>query len=384
MPFHPQRQDKPLRSTSLDTYLVRIKMFLGWVKNVYLPGIELDELNLELITQVELVREFVNWGLSTRGNSYAWADMLVKAAVFVTKWWLSVNPPATDEAELKRVMNALLLMGIKPTTKQISQYSKSLGAEEKLAALRAYHRSLEHLNQPALTQSSRGDKLLTFEQLCQVLDYLKQCCAPLTKNGSKRSLASIRDSYQKYVMIKFLTYCPIRQREIRELSWGRTLFRESDRYVVKLSPSDHKTGSMTGKGREFPLPDVLTADLDEWLKVYRPGVETSHQFAFITLATAYGSEGKPLSQKAFYSAVTSTMKRATHIVLGESLSVTPHDFRRIAITHHRKFGNVDQAEALAIVMGHSVQEADEIYNLMTPREKAEKALNWWQSSPTNV
>jgi hypothetical protein len=37
-------------------------MFLGWVKNVYRPGMELNELNLELFTQVELVEEFVTGG----------------------------------------------------------------------------------------------------------------------------------------------------------------------------------------------------------------------------------------------------------------------------------------------------------------------------------
>ncbi len=377
VPFHPRRRDQPLRSVSINSYLAKIMVFLGWVKNVYLPGIDPDELNLELMTQVELVKEFVNWGLSERASGYAWASMTVKAAIFVTKWWLGINPTTTPAPELKRTLNALLLMGISPTTKQIEQLVQS-GATDKLTELRAYHRSLEYLKSPILTRDKYINKLLTFEQLCSVIDYLKLCCAPRTKSGSKRELLSIRDSYQKYVLIKFLTYCPIRQREIRELELGRTLWRESSGYVVRLSPLDHKTGSATGLGREFPLPDVLTADLDEWLNVHRRLVETNHQFVFISLAAESGTLGKPLTEKSFHSVVTSTMKRATHILFGEPKAVSPHDFRRIAITHHRQLGKEEHAEALALVMGHSVKEADEIYNLMTTFEKAQKGLNWWQ------
>jgi hypothetical protein len=38
------------------------------------------------------------------------------------------------------------------------------------------------------------------------------------------------------------------------LANGITLFREEDGYVVRLRPDDHKTGSKTGKDREFALP----------------------------------------------------------------------------------------------------------------------------------
>ena len=383
--FHPRRLQPPLRPASIKTYLMRIKMFLGWVKNVYRPGMELNELNLELFTQVELVEEFVNWGLGLRENSYTWAFQVVKAAIFVTKWWEANHPPTIDEPTPERLLAALELLGLKPTAKFFEQYSPSRSVTSRLDALQAYQRSLQRIEkkQPNSRRTLHAEKLLTFSECLQVLEYLEKCCANRRIGGILRSEAEVFKSVQRYTLIKLLVFCPIRQREIRELELGRTLKREEFGYVIKLSPSDHKTGSATGLSREFLLPEVLTATLDEWLNVWRGRVITNHQLVFISLGSKRHSEliGQPLSENALCSLVKTTMRRATNVLFGTPLSITPHDFRRIAITHQRKFGSPEQNEALAALMGHSLREADEIYNYMTPIEKTKKALNWWQPSP---
>ncbi len=103
-------------------------------------------------------------------------------------------------------------------------------------------------------------------------------------------------SVMRYTLIKLLVFCPIRQREIWELELGRTLKREEFVYVIRLSPEDHKTGSATGLSREFLLPEVLTATLDEWLNVWRVRVTTNYQLVFISLGSKRHSEliGQPL------------------------------------------------------------------------------------------
>jgi len=65
----------------------------------------------------------------------------------------------------------------------------------------------------------------------------------------------------------------------------------------------------------------------------------------------------------------------------EPKRINPHFFRNIGITHQRKHGDSDQQEALAEVMGHSVEEANRIYSLMSSREKTESAQNWWKPKP---
>lgn len=94
------------------------------------------------------------------------------------------------------------------------------------------------------------EKLVTFEQCVDVVKYLRKCCAPKRtafrkgqgKNhaGRKRSDEAIMLSWLRYLLVAILTYCPIRQRELRDLELGKTLFREEDGYVVRLRPEDHK------------------------------------------------------------------------------------------------------------------------------------------------
>lgn len=381
-PRHQSRSDKPLRRTSIETYKLKIYLFLGWIKNVYLPGIELEELNLELMTNLELVREFVNWGLYQKENSYAWASQVIKSALFVTKWWSSQDPQSTNNTSISTLVSAFESLGLKATPQFLDALGNLKQTTPKVDALRAYQRELQQQSKKqrlATSQIGAPKKLLTFEQCQQVVEYLKQCCAARRQGRQKRPDSTIRQSIQCYLIIKLLLYCPVRQREIRELELGRTLFREADRYIVFLEPDDHKTGSATGLGREFPLPDEFTPDLDEWLNGRRLEVETNHQFVFISQGSKgkKDSIGQPFSEKALCSMVKCVTRRATTVLFGKPMSLTPHDFRRIAITHHRQVGNLSHSEALATLMGHSVSEADKIYNQMTILQKAEKARNWW-------
>ncbi|MBW4474465.1 MAG: site-specific integrase [Stenomitos rutilans HA7619-LM2] len=186
-------------------------------------------------------------------------------------------------------------------------------------------------------------------------------------------------NWQRYLLIAILTYCPVRQRELRELELGRTLFREIDGYVIKLKPEDHKTGSKTGREREFRLPPILTDDLDEWLNTWRPKVQTNHKRVFLRLnLRRMENFGEPYEGSKLGEIIVRTMYTATGHLFGEPKRTSPHDFRRIAITWQRKYGSRDQDEALAEMMGHSVREADRTYSQLTSREKTDKAVKWWK------
>ncbi len=187
-------------------------------------------------------------------------------------------------------------------------------------------------------------------------------------------------SWQHYLLVAILLYCPVRQREIREYELGKTLFREPDGYWVKLGPDDHKTGSKTGKGREYQLPPHLTEDLDRWLQDWRPKIQTEHNYVFITPGSNAkpDSGGKPFTATSLGKFVKDRVYKVTSYLFEEPKRINPHFFRNIGITHQRKHGDSDQQEALAEVMGHSVEEANRIYSLMSSREKTEKARNWWK------
>jgi integrase len=145
--------------------------------------------------------------------------------------------------------------------------------------------SAKHEKEPKrlVSKEKLTEKLIPFDQVQEVVRYLRRCCATRTAGGYKRRDLTIIHSWQVYLIIALLAYCPIRQREVREMEIGRTLFREEKGYVVLLEPEDHKGGGFTGKGREFYLPSLLTEDLDTWLDVWRPKLRPVHNRVFIAV-----------------------------------------------------------------------------------------------------
>lgn len=357
-PEIPKRKDSPLRLVSFTRYQEAIFSFLGWLTNV--EGLPIDELSLDLMIDLDKLEDFIAWGINVKGNSYAWAQISGCAALNIAKW------------RYHKVSKKAMYRDI-----------------EVVELIRSKLNELTRKRAKEPSRFNRSERLLTFEQCIKVVEYLKKCCAPSgfkTSHGAqKRPEYAIMASWQKYLIIAILTYCPVRQRELRELEVGRTLFRESDCYVVKLSANDHKTGSKTGKGREYRLPNHLTEDLDYWLNIWRPKVTTEHQLVFMNLsqyATKFQQyQGIPLTTNKFTVLVKQTMVAATTYLFGEPKLTTPHDFRRIAITWQRKYGRREQDKALAEVMGHSVQEGDKTYSQLTSRDFTEKAQEWWKPEP---
>jgi len=224
---------------------------------------------------------------------------------------------------------------------------------------------------------------MTFHEAQKVVEYLKQCCSPLDKYGEERSERAVMKSWQRYLIVAIFTYCPVRQREVRELELNKTLLREADGYWVKLTQKQHKAGSKTCKGREYPLPLHLTADLDEWLQKWRPKVPTSHNLVFICMGSNHSpsSRGNPLTAGDMSDLVSAAVYKATSILFEVPRRTSPHMFRRIAITYQRRYGRPEQKEALAELMGHTVAEADRTYNEETSRERTLKASDWWKLEP---
>jgi integrase len=354
-PEVPKRQDPPIREVTFKSYRSAVLMFLGWLHHI--EEVDLEELRLELMSDRDWLDEFIAYGISDRGSSYGWAINMAAAALNIAKW-----------SNYRRSKS--------------SKY-RDIESVESIRALLS-ELSIKHKKEPKRTISKDAikEKLLTLQECIQVVHYLRKCCAPHTATGEKRHTTTIMSSWQRYLIIAILTYCPIRQREIRELELGVTLFRESDGYVIRLLPAQHKIGSRTGKEREFLLPDILTDDLDEWLNNWRPQVSTTHQRVFIKLQkNTVNTVGSPYEDSQLGSFVARAMYSATGYLFDSPKRTTPHDFRRIAITWQRQHGRREQDEALAEMMGHSVQEANDTYNYLTARDRTAKAKDWWKPGP---
>jgi site-specific recombinase XerD len=344
----PERKKRAICEETFQGYLDAICYFFGWRQNI--QGIVPETLRLEQIISVDLLKQFIKWGIVQRGNGYGWASQVGYAALAVAKW---LNPQSKRQ---------------------------NFSDIEQVEEIREYVRYLRNQHNDEESRQNLDEQRMSFHEAQKVVEYLKQCCHPKGKYGEGRSESAVMKSWQRYLIVAILTYCPVRQREIRELELNKTLFREADGFWVKLNKTQHKAGSKTRKGREYPLPVHLTADLDEWLQQWRPLVPTSHNLVFICTGSNRNPEsrGQPLKVIDVSDVVSAAVYKATSILFDNPRRTTPHMFRRIAITYQRRYGRSEQKEALAELMGHSVAVADRTYNEETGRERTLKASEWWK------
>lgn len=245
--YVPKRQDKKMREVTFNNHKTRLLNILGWLKNV--ESYQLADLDFKLLNDLKLLEKFFGWGINERGNTCGWAMGFCDLALNVAKWlhcYESKSPMYRDipvVEEIRMINNNLS-----------KQYQEQRKANKK---------------------AKRSEKEMTTEQCIEVVKYLRKCCASHDSSGAKRSDLSVIRSWQRYLLVAILTYCPVRQREIRELELERTLFRTPNGYRVVLEPEDNKTGDE----RDFILSDILApevvADIDEWLTIWRPKIQAA-------------------------------------------------------------------------------------------------------------
>ena len=254
----------------MDQHGYSIERFFGYLINITggdltTLGVVLEDLNtplaslkitksdltLSLMTELKLINKFIEWGLNDR--------------------WAGTGFPPNGYSWAK---------GVATTAKKIAQWQhRSSEDYDETEIVKALSRLIKRLNKRCKTDGTNLEEMPpSFEQCLMAIEWLRESCAPRSCSHKrstgkrKRKEIPILRSWLRYLICVLLLYCPVRQREIRELELNRTLFRREDGYWVLLKPDDHKHGSKTGRTREFPLPDCLTADFDEWLEVLRPRI----------------------------------------------------------------------------------------------------------------
>lgn len=353
----PEVQSRSTPAISKQTWLNRTKelgFFFGWLANIL--EYPTSSLKLEQVFDIKLLSSYIEWRINVRDNTYNSMRAILEASVSVAKFIAQDKKSAFDH-DMTEVLHNL-----------------HMKRKEINLKIKAYHQK---------RNESIIEHIIPFEQGVDVVDFLKEELFLYDAKGRKRTLFGLISSWRKYLIVAILLYCPVRQREIRELELNRTIFRRQDGYEVVLTPDDHKTGAKTGKDRVYYLPKHLTEDLDYWINSLRPQVNLNHNFVFFKTGNSSKAKdfGEPAHGQTIRAVVTHATFRALDILGYEMKGVRPHDFRRIAVTFHRQHGDRTLDEPLAELMGHSVDFANRYYDLTTSREKTSKATNWWQTEP---
>lgn len=336
------RKGSAVRTVTMDKHLKIINQFLGFLQNI-------DKQKLTSLSQLcdlDNLSALTEYLINERSCCYRTVQFYYTTSIEIAKFLYGKKAKA-DYRDIE------IISDLREKSIEINKKAKSEPSRKN---------TIEHI--------------VEFPILLKICRYLKQCTAEKLKDGNKRYSNAIYHSWCEYLMLLILTYRAPRQRELRELELGRTLIKKDGIYWIKLSPDDHKTGSKTGKGREFKLPPFISSELDYFLENIRPTIDTPDYPNILFL----GQKTRcPLTVQKVTSMISLTTRRAL-LSMGIDKWIRPHDFRNIAITHHRKHGNRNQDEGLAEIMGHSKEMADKTYSMMTSAEITEKAENWWEVS----
>ncbi len=297
-----ERKENLIREQTFNNYKKHILSFLGWYQQI--QGHSLDKVGLTEIFDIEQIKNFIDWGIEERKNSYGWAINIAQSMLLVAKWQHR-HRANSDWSDVNQVLELL-----------------------------EYTKCLRHKYQQEIAQKKEfvEQANLTSIECQKIVEYLRQCCAERDSSGTRRSEIAILRSWQHYMIVALMVYCPFRSKEIQELELSKSLFRQSDHSWTVLKAARYKMGSQP-ENRQYKITGQLAEDLDTWISIWRPKVPTTHKLVFIRLGSNRTPEslGQPLTDRDMWELVERAVYKATAAVLGNPKRINPHMLRQIFV-----------------------------------------------------
>ena len=383
----------PVKEVTAKKYEDQIRGLLGWMRLTIPrehPTESLTSMRVAFPTKTKrgaaLAFEHLQW-LSDERKCGAKYEMVALRAFIAAAKFLWGDEDEEDDTE-RPYANV-------PIVRQLRKINKDAGRRAQNAG----------------SASDVRKKWLSWDQYIDLVRSLEDECAPRLHDGGARSDSAVAWSLQRFLIFGLLSCVPDRQRTIRELEIGRTLFKEpaenagdgknaraakvnddsSDegleivnaertgwidlktsataeeyeyRWVIRHGPDDYKTGKDYGVRPPMVISPKLYGAMEEWIRTRRAHLKPTHDFLFTS------KNGGPLTDTAVHRLLTSTSYRLT------GRRTNPHLIRDMIITHLRGTDASErELEALAIYMGHSVAMQKGTYDRRTKEEKVAPAVD---------
>ena len=119
-----------------------------------------------------------------------------------------------------------------------------------VSELRGMHRDATSRARVAAPVSVEESKWIDWPVYLQLVKALEVDALEAKRtNGKPRTPREVASAMQTYLLFAILASVPDRQRTLRELQLGRTLFKDEGGYVIRHGPDDYKTGESRGCAR---------------------------------------------------------------------------------------------------------------------------------------
>jgi len=341
-------QSEPIAMVTAEKYADHLRAMLGWVHSV--QGVALDRLSFEEHIVPSADRDGVK-------PAFEYIQWLVKERKIAVR---------TELLVLRSVLHAAKFI-YHPHSKIRPNSGETPYADlEVVKELRALINTRRKASKIAPRVADEKAKWLDWPQYINLCNELRKECAALMQAKNEvvpRPNEDTAWSLQRYLIFAILSCCPDRQRTLRELELGRTLFKDDGKFIIRHSPDDYKTGKSYGERAPLFIAESIYPELEDYITKWRSHLSPQHNFLFTQ------ANGKPFTDKSLYKLFRTTAYRIT----GKRL--TPHMVRDAVITHLRgSNASEKELEALAIYMGHSITIQKSTYDRRTKSEKVEPAI----------
>ncbi|MGV0027304.1 hypothetical protein [Phormidesmis priestleyi] len=247
-------RQKPIRRLTLGLYHEGIERILGFQKQ---QGVSLNQLSLQQLLEPSVLKAHEKW-LRDRGISSNTIKADIRTAIPVAQWAFTRSFPTEDWHNPESV-------------KTVRGYVKAV---------------VDRKDRPHASQEAFEEREISLDQCWEILKYLGWRCKDLEKKYGMT--AKVIDAWMDYLLLAFLITTGGRQREARQLTFEKISVESNGDVIIELRSEDHKTGSKTGKGREYPLfvgpmQQELTADLLYYRNHVHPeNLKHDHNYVFFT------------------------------------------------------------------------------------------------------
>ncbi|KAL3135319.1 hypothetical protein ABBQ32_007514 [Trebouxia sp. C0010 RCD-2024] len=343
--FFGQQAD-PIAICTSDKYADHARGILGWLHHV--KGLPLSELSMKAAVPsktregVKVAFDYMHWLAGERRISCT-----------------------TEGVVIRSLMQMAKFLYHKGSSSQPLEGDKAYGDLLVIRELRKLSTSNRRAARVAVRASDEGMKWLEWPEYLQTVQELRRECAGRNDLGALRPRSAVAWSLQRYLIFAILSSIPDRQRTLRELQVGQTLFKdEQGRWVIRHGPGHYKTGKAYGERPPMVIAPHIYPELEAFLDEWRVELYPLHDFVFSR------ADGQPLTAAALYKLFTTSCYRIT------GKKTNPHLVRDSIVTYLRSTGASErELEALAIYMGHSLEMQRGTYDRRTKAAKVEPAIS---------